>query len=112
MKIKINSKEFELNFGVRFVNELDHVAALKTFNGVEFGMGLTKSIPALKAYDPAVLAKVLYSSTVLCSPRPGLEDIYDFIDSPATDIEKLFDDVNAELIKSNALKVALKKATA
>ena len=53
MEIKLNDKTVQLNFGVRFVRELDKVAGMSV-NGQSFGFGLTKSLPALQAYDPAV----------------------------------------------------------
>lgn len=53
MEITIGKQKQELNFGVRFVNELDNVIGVKR-DGITLGFGLTKSIPALQAYDTAV----------------------------------------------------------
>lgn len=64
MEITIGKQKQELNFGVRFVNELDNVIGVKR-DGISLGFGLTKSIPALQAYDTAVLAQVLYCATFL-----------------------------------------------
>lgn len=111
MEITIGKQKQELNFGVRFVNELDNVIGVKR-DGISLGFGLTKSIPALQAYDTAVLAQVLYCATFPNSPRASLESIYDFIDNPDTDIEGLFKEVNKELKKANAVKLALKNMKA
>lgn len=82
MKITINGKEQELNFGVRFVRELDKVAGMEA-GGMSLGMGLTKSLPALNAYDPAVLSDVIYSATFRNSPRVGRNDVDDYLDGNA-----------------------------
>lgn len=112
MQVKINNKEVELKFGVKFVRELDKVAGLDV-NGASFGMGLTKSIPALNTADPAVLADVIYSATSTNKAfRPSQDDVDNFIDDYDGDLEKLFDDVTKEMSAANAIKVALKNAQA
>ncbi|WP_273711444.1 tail assembly chaperone [Leuconostoc mesenteroides] len=112
MQVKINNKEVELKFGVKFVRELDKVAGLDV-NGASFGMGLTKSIPALNTADPAVLADVIYSAASTNKAfRPSQDDVDNFIDEYDGDLEKLFDDVIKEMSAANAIKVALKNAQA
>lgn len=112
MQVKINNKEVELKFGVKFVRELDKVAGLDV-NGASFGMGLTKSIPALNTADPAVLADVIYSAASTNKAfRPSQDDVDTFIDDYDGDLEKLFDDVTKEMSAANAIKVALKNAQA
>ncbi|MCS8595165.1 MULTISPECIES: tail assembly chaperone [Leuconostoc] len=112
MQVKINNKEVELKFGVKFVRELDKVAGLDV-NGASFGMGLTKSIPALNTADPAVLSDVIYSAASTNKAfRPSQDDVDNFIDDYDGDLEKLFDDVIKEMSAANAIKVALKNAQA
>lgn len=112
MQVKINNKEVELKFGVKFVRELDKVAGLDV-NGASFGMGLTKSVPALNTADPAVLADVIYSAASTNKAfRPSQDDVDNFIDDYDGDLEKLFDDVIKEMSAANAIKVALKNAQA
>ncbi|MFL2050662.1 tail assembly chaperone [Leuconostoc mesenteroides] len=112
MQVKINNKEVELKFGVKFVRELDKVAGLDV-NGASFGMGLTKSVPALNTADPAVLADVIYSAASTNKAfRPSQDDVDNFIDDYDGDLEKLFDDVTKEMSSANAIKVALKNAQA
>lgn len=115
MKIKINGKEVELKFGVKFVRVLDQVAglAVQGFEGASFGMGLSKSIVGIRTADPAVLADVIYSATATVQDtRPSRDDVDNFIDNYDGDLEKLFDDVTAEMSKANAMKVALKNVRA
>ena len=59
MILKINEKDVELKFGVRFVRELDKVGGVDT-GSFNMGMALTKAIPALQAYDPVALSNVIY----------------------------------------------------
>ncbi|HJA23529.1 MAG TPA: tail assembly chaperone [Candidatus Limosilactobacillus intestinavium] len=106
MELQINDKTYELNFGVRFVRELDKVAGM-TVNGQPFGFGLTKSLPALQAYDPAVLSDVIYCATYGSRPRLTQHAIDDYIDQ-CDDLEKVFDQVNSEIADANAVKVAAK----
>ncbi|HJA24231.1 MAG TPA: tail assembly chaperone [Candidatus Limosilactobacillus intestinavium] len=112
MQIKIKNKNYDLNFGVRFVRELDKLAGMKVKqNGIEqsFGMGITMTMPSLRQYDPATLATVLYCATWDNAKRPSLNDIDDFIDDSDTDLIKLFDNVLTEMNKANAVKVVVSK---
>lgn len=112
MQIKIKNNEYNLNFGVRFVRELDKVAGVTlNQNGVKqsFGMGVTRNIIPLRQYDPATLATVLKCATWDNVKRPNQKEIDDFIDNPETDLEKLFDDVLAEMDQANAIKVVTKQ---
>lgn len=110
MELTINDKKVQLNFGVRFVRELDKVAGM-TVNGQSFGFGLTKSLTALQAYDPAVLSDVIYSAAYGNKPRPTQNAIDDFIDN-CTDLGKVFDEIQKEIDESNAVKVAAKNMKA
>ena len=112
MQIKIKNKDYDLNFGVKFVRELDKIAGMKIErNGIaqRFGMGVTLTLPSLNQYDPATLATVLYCATWDNKNRPSLNDIDDFIDDPDTDLEKVFKDVLDEMNKANAIKVVVNK---
>lgn len=116
MTITINGKEVELNFGVRFVRELDkHMPIRMNVRGVgeqSFGMALARVVPALQTFDSAMLADVIYYAAWSNKPRPTQEDIDSFIDDPSTDIEKLFDDVISTMKESNAVKTATKNLKA
>lgn len=112
MQIKIKDKTYQLNFGVRFVRELDKVAGMTIHKqGVKqsFGMGVTLSIPALRQYDAATLATILYCAAWDNAERPSQNDIDDFIDNPSTNLNKLFKDVLSEMNKANAVKIVTSK---
>ena len=116
MKIKINGKEQELNFGVKFVRLLDKkmpiVMSVKGMGEQPFGMALTRVVPALKTYDTAVLSDVIYLALWSAKPRPSQDDVDALIDDDKTDIEKLFDGVREAMSKSNSVKLATKNLKA
>lgn len=109
MEVTIKGKKYQLNFGVGFVRNLDHFYGLSNKSGFNLGMGLTKTIPALKGYDPAALAEVIQCAA---EPAVTLSDVDSLIDNPKTDIEKLFNDVQKELNEANAVKLAVKNLKA
>jgi hypothetical protein len=116
MEIKINDKDYELNFGVKFVRILDKKMPIKVnMRGAgeqSFGMAMARVVPALKTYDTAVLSDVIYAALWKAKPRPSQDDVDDFIDDENTDIEKLFDDVIDTMSKSNSVKLATKNLKA
>lgn len=105
MELTINGKKYQLNFGVGFVRLLDQHFGISNKSGFNLGMGLTKVIPGLRSYDTAVLAEVIQCAS---EPKVSLEDIDKFIDDPKTDLEKVFDEIQEEMNKANAVKLAVK----
>lgn len=112
MNITINDKEYELNFGIGFLRELDNLAGIKS-QGVSMGMGLTMTIPALEGYDPLALINVIYAGTHATSPRPSMEDVENYLNSFKTDkeIEKTYSDVMKELKKSPLVRFTINRLT-
>lgn len=107
MELTINDKKVELKFGVRCLRELDKIASVEN-SGIKFGMGLSRSILGLRAYDAAVLADVLYAASY---GKVGQTTIDNFLDG-CEDLEKVFDDVMKEISESNAANLAVKKMKA
>ncbi|WP_270635561.1 tail assembly chaperone [Limosilactobacillus mucosae] len=107
MELTINDKKVELKFGVRFLRELDKIASVEN-SGIKFGMGLSRSILGLRAYDAAVLADVLYAASY---GKVGQATIDNYLDN-CEDLEKIFDDVIKEISESNAANLAVKKMKA
>ncbi|WP_099974253.1 tail assembly chaperone [Lactobacillus terrae] len=109
MNININDKDYELNFGIGFLREIDKVAGLDV-NGVSMGMGMSKTLPAIQSYDMLALINVIYSATHACNPRPGIQDIEEYIGTlKDKDVEKLFTDVVKELKKSPVTRFQMNK---
>lgn len=110
MQLTINGKEYELNFGVRFVREMDkNLGAV--MHGINFGMGVAKALAGLNAYDAAVLADTIYSATVASKKRPSANEVDDFIDSNS-DLDSLFKQVKDEMNSANAVKAIAKNMKA
>lgn len=107
MELTINDKKVGLKFGVRFLRELDKIASVEN-SGIKFGMGLSRSILGLRAYDAAVLADVLYAASY---GKVGQATIDNYLDN-CEDLEKIFDDVIKEISESNAANLAVKKMKA
>lgn len=73
--IEINGKEFELNFGIGFVNQLDEMYK-SSGNGIELGTGLQYAVIYLKDYNPAQLANMIFAATRFAKgPKPTVEAI-------------------------------------
>lgn len=107
MELKINGKTVSFKFGIAFVQELNRISGAE-FQGMNFGMALSTTLPALKAYDPAALLNVLFAANVTESPRIGKSELMNYFDTSA-DLENIFEQVLRELAKSNATKLAAKK---
>ena len=107
MVLTIGDKEYEVNFGIRFVRELDKKYFTTDANGVKWGMGLEIVLPQiLMANDALILSEVLYMGTCTLKSRPTPADVDTFIDE-CEDIEALFGEVIEELKKQNATKTKL-----
>ncbi len=107
MQIEINKKKYTCRFGVKFVRELDKKFAVVQ-DGVIFGLSLSTKLPELAAGNAATLSEFLYAATVTESPRPGQDEVDEYVDS-VKDIESVFDDVLKELEESNAGKLAVRE---
>ena len=110
MELKINGKNCELNFGVRFVRELDKVAGVSS-KGISLGMALTRTLPALETYDPVALSNVIYAGAYANSPRPTLDDADKFVETDE-ELEKHFDEILKEVHNSTATKLVAKNLKA
>lgn len=106
MDFKIDGKELELNFGVRFVAELDEMETIDA-NGVKFGMGLMISEPRLEMGSIGALANIIKSS-LHRQPHITLDKVFDELDTLADkdELSGLFEKVELELKNSNAVRSA------
>ena len=107
MELTINNKKVELKFGVRFLRELDKIASVEN-SGIKFGMGMSRSILGLRAYDAAVLSDVLFAASYGKVAQTTIDNYLDDCD----DLEKIFDEVLKEINESNAANLAVKKMKA
>ena len=110
MQIEINGKEIDLNFGIRFIRELDEKYNL-TVAGKKVGVGIEETIPRILMGNVVALEDVIYAATWTAKKRPTLSEMDDFIDG-VEDIEALFNEVIEELKKQNATKKRTASAVA
>ena len=106
MQIKINGKNYDLNFGIRWVLLMnqEHNVAL---NGLSQGMGINQAVVALKQYDPVGLSEILLNATWINKDRPTSADIDHYLDTDA-DVKKLCDSILKEIETANATKAQVK----
>lgn len=106
MQIKINGKDYELNFGIRWVllmNQKHNIA----LNGLSQGMGINQAVASLRQYDPVGLSEILLNATWINKDRPTSADIDHYLDTDA-DIKKLCDEILKEIETANATKAQAK----
>lgn len=111
MVLTINGTDHELNFGVRFVRELDKKYYVESQGGIKFGTGIETRVPMLLTGDAVTLAEFIYTALATDSKKkPTMQDIDNYVDH-VEDIEALFDEVIEELKKQNATKMKMKEFT-
>ena len=114
-ELTINNQVYEFNFGMGFMREMNR-RITTTIDGVknkEKNIGLQYTIAGLMDGDVEALVDVLEAANRGSQLRVTRNQLDAYIDSPDTDIDKLFEDVMDFLEKTNATRktvLALKKA--
>jgi|SRR5690625_3594527 len=110
MKLEINGKEYELEFGLKFIHEMDNIYTQR-LNGVEFGMGLEMMGSYLNMRNPLVLLSVIKAGTAHLKSKPKQNDIEKFLEEKAEKNEfgRFFDEVEEVLVSAPFLKDKLKR---
>lgn len=106
MQVKINGKDYELNFGIRWVLLMNQKHNI-TLNGLSQGMGINQAVASLRQYDPVGLSEILLNATWINKDRPTSADIDHYLDTDA-DIKKLCDEILKEIETANATKAQAK----
>lgn len=106
MQVKINGKDYELNFGIRWVLLMNQKHNI-TQNGLSQGMGINQAVASLSQYDPIGLSEILLNATWINKDRPTSADIDHYLETDA-DIKKLCDGILKEIETANATKVQVK----
>ena len=106
MQIKINGKDYDLNFGIRWVLLMNQKHNI-TQNGLSQGMGINQAVASLKQYDPVGLSEILLNAAWINKDRPTSADIDHYLDTDA-DIKKLCDSILKEIEVANATKAQVK----
>lgn len=106
MQIKINGKDYELNFGIRWVLLMNQKHNI-TQNGLSQGMGINQAVASLSQYDPIGLSEILLNATWINKDRPTSADIEHYLETDA-DVKKLCDSILKEIETANATKAQVK----
>lgn len=116
MELTFGNKKLELHFGVRFIRELDKAMPFTTQQGgpkINFGLGLTQVLTGIETNNAGMLSIIIYAAAYGNSPRPGQAAIDDYLDglTPAK-LNKVFDSVKAEMLKSAQVQLTSKNMKA
>ena len=106
MQIKINGKDYELNFGIRWVLLMNQKHNI-TQNGLSQGMGINQAVASLSQYDPIGLSEILLNATWINKERPTSADIDHYLETDAN-VKKLCDSILKEIETANATKAQVK----
>lgn len=104
MDFKIDGENKELNFGVKFVAELDKTETIKFEDMFEFGTGMMMAEQKLGMGNIETLAKVIKSA--LWKEHVTLDDVYESLDEYTEDdkLEEIFDKITECLKNSKAVR--------
>lgn len=103
MQISVNGKNIELNFGIRFVRELDKKFHLTLEGGKRIGTGLEETVPLLFTGDILALEDIIQAAAWGADGTLAQEEMDDYLDS-VEDIDTLFETVLKELKNQNATR--------
>ena len=106
MNLVINGKDYELYFGLDFINYLDKEHYIEQ-DGFKIGHGLTTIVTQIEMGNPVVLVDLILAATIT-GARPKLVDVKKFIETEA-DIEVLMNDFLHVLKKTPITRFNLKK---
>jgi len=106
MNLTINNKDYDLYFGLDFINFLDKKYYIEQ-NGFKLGQGLTYTIAQIELGNPSILLDLIIAAT-LTGSKPKPEDVKKYIETEA-DIEVLMNDFLSSLEKSPTTRFTMKK---
>jgi len=106
MKLTINKKDYELKFGLDFINSLDKKYYIEQ-DGFKLGQGLTYVVLQSELGNPMILVDLIMAATVT-SAKLKLEDVKSFVENEA-DIEQLMVDFMKKLKETPITRFTMKK---
>ena len=107
-ELTINGVVYQFNFGMGFMRTINKkvVQPVDDLKDVKQNIGLRYNVLCLIGRDIEALVDVLIAANTGMNPRVSSALLDAYIDSPDTDIEKLFEDVLDFLKNANATKSA------
>ncbi len=104
--MEIGGKEYELKFGLAFINCLDKQFSAQT-KGMDFGLGLTPIVAKLEICNPQAVFDVIRAGTITEKQKPSNEDIEKYVES--ADIERECNDFLSRLESSPLIAPMFRK---
>ncbi|GAA5417698.1 hypothetical protein Pryu01_02773 [Paraliobacillus ryukyuensis] len=111
MEFKINGKEYQLQFGMKCINELDKRYSVN-YEGLQFGMGVNMAYMSINMMNPTALQNVILAAASHDKNRPSESEVEQAIIDYAQEnngLASLFDQLKEELGKSPLMKDTVKK---
>lgn len=110
MKFAINETEYQLEFGLGFIRELDKAYTIKG-QGMEFGMGVETAVSYLAMENPTVLYEIIKAGTAHLKSKPSNVDIENELAKLAEEgkLEKTFVDFQEAMEEAPFLKSKIKR---
>ena len=106
MNLTINGKEYELHFGLDFINYLDKKYFIEE-QGFKLGHGLLTVVTQIEMGNPLVLVDLILAATITGN-KPKLEDVKKFIENEG-DVEVLMNDFLSALETTPIIRFKMKK---
>ncbi len=109
MKFTINGKEYQLEFGIKFIRKMDEIYTVSA-NGMAFGMGVESALSYIAMENPTVLYEIVRAGTSHLKNKPSNDDIEDALEKVAGEgkLEKLFKDIQKAMEEAPFLKQKIK----
>ena len=103
MKVVVNKKEYELKFGLDFINALDKKYYIEE-EGIKLGQGLVYVVIQFELGNPLVLLDLMVAGGV----KEKVEEIKRYIEG-RVDIEAVMNEFEEGLKKSSVVRFSMKK---
>lgn len=110
MNLTIGGKEYELRFGMDFINTLDNIYT-QEIEGMQFGMGVESLVMYLSMKNPRALYNAIKAGTSYLNSKPSNQEIEMFVTEKATkdELEQLFEAFQKALEEAPLLKPKMKQ---
>ena len=106
MNLTINGKDYDLYFGLDFINHLDKKYFIEQ-NGFKLGQGLTYTVAQIELGNPSILVDLIVAATITGS-KPKIDEVKKFVEAQE-DLEVLMEDFLSLLEKTPIIRFNLKK---
>lgn len=110
MNLTINGKEYTLNFGLKFIREMDKVYTVEN-KGIKLAMGVESAMSYLSMQNPTVLFEIIKAGTAHLKGRPTGTEIENELEKIANEdkLDRLFKDIQEALEEAPFLKSKIKQ---